>query len=200
MTTRWILMAVFALTRQAVAADAHVTVYLVEDGTAMTFWARTIASSVFHRAGIVIDWRKSGEPGDALPSRCLRVEIAEETPGEVLPGALGVSYPYSGCRKGVTIFHDRIRRRAGTPSLRSALLAYVLAHEIAHVLERVDRHSDAGVMKAHWDATDREAIFARRLSFDARDVRLMQRGIADGLCKDAGVIAPSGSETVSRPE
>jgi hypothetical protein len=28
---------------------------------------------------------------------------------------------------------------------------YVLAHEIAHIIEGSDRHSDSGVMKAEWD-------------------------------------------------
>jgi hypothetical protein len=37
---------------------------------------------------------------------------------------------------------------------RDALLGYVLAHEIGHVLEGLVRHSGAGVMKASWNRAD----------------------------------------------
>jgi hypothetical protein len=58
------------------------------------------------------------------------------------------------------------------------LLAYVLAHEIAHVLEQVSRHSTEGIMKANWDTHDLWYIEWRSLPFAAEDVEMIHQGIA----------------------
>jgi hypothetical protein len=121
-------------------------------------------------------WKK----GDAE----LRIEVAEGTPADLLPGALGMAFPYAGCGRGVQIFADRVRWSAGTRAgAEAALLGYVMAHEIAHVLQGVDRHSDTGVMKAHWTPGDRDAILDGRLEFEEHDAYLMRRGLEAGVCR-----------------
>ena len=59
---------------------------------------------------------------------------------------------------------------AGAPRL----LAYVLAHEIAHVLQAVDRHSETGVMKASWDKGDYFSMGRGRLKFTPSDIGLIR--------------------------
>jgi hypothetical protein len=61
------------------------------------------------------------------------------------------------------------------------LLAHVLAHEITHVLERTDRHSADGVMKAHWNLLDFTKMVWRPLPFAVEDVELIHRGIASRM-------------------
>ena len=74
-------------------------------------------------------------------------------------------------------------------------------HEITHVIQGVNRHSEAGVMKAHWNAEDRAAIYERRLGFEEWDVHLMRKGLAAGWCGDtASVTGRSESRTVFHPE
>jgi hypothetical protein len=46
------------------------------------------------------------------------------------------------------------------------------------VLEGTDRHSQNGIMKAHWDSFDFGKMMARHLEFTAEDVVLIRRGIA----------------------
>lgn len=139
---------------------ADVTAYITSDGPAVTRSAQAIATSVFQKAGITVKWRRA--PG------ALHIELAARTPEERLPGALAVSYPYAR-EKRITIFLDRIRVLARGTDRESALLAYVLVHEMTHVIQRVDRHSDSGVMKAHWNAEDHAAIYERRLGFADED-------------------------------
>ena len=105
---------------------------------------------------------------------CLRIELLEHVAADRSPGSLAISYPYGGCSKSIVVFFDRVRALAGRTDYEPALLGYVLAHEITHVLQRVDRHSSAGVMKAQWDADDRAAIFERRLRFEPIDLELLQ--------------------------
>ena len=198
MRTGWIFMAILAITRSAAAAD--VTVYVTSDRGPLNYWTKTIANSIFQKAGVAIDWR-SRPPVTGAPGTWLRIELAEHTPDELLPGALAVSYPYAGCAKGVTVFFDRIRGMARGLEHESALLAYVLVHEIAHVIQGVDRHSDAGVMKARWSAADRDAIFERRLGFLEDDVLMMQQGLAGGRpFHSATLIGRSESGTAVHPE
>ena len=40
------------------------------------------------------------------------------------------------------------------------LLAYIFAHEIAHALQGVGRHSKSGIMKAEWTIDDYRAMLA----------------------------------------
>ena len=59
-----------------------------------------------------------------------------------------------------------------------AILAHVLAHEIGHVLQAIDRHSATGVMKAHWKGPDFADMSARPWDFTPEDVDLMRRGMS----------------------
>jgi hypothetical protein len=59
----------------------------------------------------------------------------------------------------------------------NALLAHVIAHEIAHVLEGIDRHCAEGVMKAVWSERDYERMRRGPLPFAPEDVDLMHNGL-----------------------
>lgn len=194
----WIVATLLAFQGKADAGD--MVAYVTVEGSASTFAAKTIASSVFQKAGISIAWRAPSPVTGTAPI-WVRVELAEGTPHDRLPGALAVAYPYSGCSKSITVFCDRVRSLAPKMEREQVLLAYVLVHEITHVLQGVDQHTAAGVMKATWSAEDREAIFERRLGFSDYDVRLMRRGLAMGAChKPGALIDRSGSGSAFRPE
>ena len=58
------------------------------------------------------------------------------------------------------------------------LLAHVLVHEITHILQGITRHSETGIMKAHWTPEDYEEMQLRPLSFTRKDIELIQIGLA----------------------
>ena len=202
------LLGLLGLNLNAGAADT--TVYVTLDRAAGTFAAKRIAGSIFKKAGVTIVWRAPAPAATGAPAAWLRIELAEETPEERLPGALAVSYPYDGCSKGITVFFDRVRSLARGDKQEalqlqyvreSALLGYVLVHEIAHVLEGMGRHSATGLMKARWDARDRAAILEGRLGFLEEDLRLIRRGLAMGSCyAPAALIADSQPGIALHPE
>lgn len=74
------------------------------------------------------------------------------------------------------------------------VLAHVLVHEITHILEGIDRHSESGVMKAQWTVEDYRAMADKPLPFAAIDVDLIQRGLAS----QSGVVAMAVANSVQK--
>jgi hypothetical protein len=161
------------------------TVYLRESGHVppeVRGPAVYLANEMFARIGIRLDWR-SGEPPRTSFTRRIGVELATDTPANLLPGALGCALPYEGVH--IRVFYDRIRSDV-VP--RSVLLAHVLVHEIAHLLQGTDQHSDSGVMKAVWTHPDYVRMRTEALSFTPGDVKLIQLGVA-ARASDSPVLA-----------
>jgi len=66
------------------------------------------------------------------------------------------------------------------------VMAHVLVHEVAHVLQGVKRHSDNGVMKANWTGEDFAQMRRKALPFTADDIDLIQSGVGDRERRLAG--------------
>jgi hypothetical protein len=60
----------------------------------------------------------------------------------------------------------------------SIVLAHVLVHEITHILQASNGHSEQGIMKAHWDAGDYFQMRSKPLEFTDHDVRQIYLGLA----------------------
>jgi hypothetical protein len=132
--------------------------------------AQAIAKQLFERAQVVLTWHRYRE----CPWGSIIVDLLNSRSGD-RPGSLGYSRPYEGVH--VVVLVDRVE--AAVNRLRApALFAYVLVHEMTHILQGVDRHSSEGVMKAHWSHSDLQDIMLGRLEFDKNDVHLIRLGIA----------------------
>ncbi len=185
------------LIRTAAAAD--IAAYVTCTGAASPYAAMRVATGIFKRIGIALEWRspKDVKDGARIP---LHIEIALETAQDRAPGALAISYPFN-CTKRITVFYDRIRMSNGHVSRESALFGYVLVHEITHVLQGTDTHADQGIMKAHWDDADRTAIYRGKLSFSGDDIRQIRHGLTAEWRQSCPLIsAPSESGIAAHPE
>jgi len=134
--------------------------------------ALDLASKMFATIGIRLDWR-GGEPPRASATRPIGIELAANTPANLLPGALGSAMPYEGVH--IRVFYDRIQSDVAP---RSVLLAHVLVHEIVHILQGTDQHSNSGVMKAVWTHQDHVQMRTEALPFTPGDVELIRLGLA----------------------
>ena len=151
------------------------TVYLRDNATvppAVRTPALECANKMFATIGIRLDWR-SGEPPRTSSTRPIGIELATDTPANLLPGALGYAMPYEGVH--IRVFYDRIQSEV-VP--RTGLLAHVLVHEITHILQGIYRHSDSGVMKEVWTYRDHLQMRTEPLPFTPQDVELIQLGLA----------------------
>lgn len=91
------------------------------------------------------------------------------------PGPLARAWAYEGTR--IEVFYERIRNRV-VPQRLPILLDHVLAHEIAHILQAVDLHTESGMMKEQWDQRDFDRMAWKPYSFADGDAKLIHAGIA----------------------
>jgi len=192
MRIAWILPGVVGLLSNAAAAD--VAAYLAPGGSACPYQAKKMVTAIFKSAGVTIEWRSPKQASVNPKGILLRIDLAHDTPALRTPGALAVSYPFDRCRKGITVFLDRIRSLTRDDYLESELLAYVLVHEITHVIQGLDVHTEEGIMKARWSPEDLAAIFRQGLSFAPEDVVRIRQALAAGWCQASEPIS-AGSQS-----
>jgi hypothetical protein len=103
--------------------------------------------------------------------------LQTHTPEAQFPGALGVALPREGSHAWV--FYDRVLREGPDDSHVAALLAHAMAHEIAHVLQGISRHSESGILKARWSGTDCARMAYFPLMFTREDAILIHSGLEE---------------------
>ena len=113
------------------------------------------------------------------------LDFSTDTPPSQDVGALAYALAYEGVH--IAVMFDRIKMRGGGPTLISTLLAHVVTHEIAHLLQGISRHTATGVMKAHWDAKDIAAMAQAPLPFSSEDIDLIRRGLGQRAADPAFV-------------
>jgi hypothetical protein len=162
------------------ARGDQVTVY-VQDASVVPArvmsGAQSLANEMFAGAGVTIDWhRYRPSPSQSRRAGSIFIEMCTNTPRQRMPRALAFAVPDAGGH--ITVFYDRIKEAAQFEMSNKPLLAHVLVHEIAHILQGNERHSEGGVMKATWSLKDIKAMRWRPLSFGAEDVRSIRAGLA----------------------
>lgn len=130
-----------------------------------------IAREIFGNIGIHIVWAHRTQCGQPSADSIVVLVSTGAPPGR-FPGALGYTRL---AERQIEVFYDRVERIVEAPIVPN-LLGHVLAHEIAHVLEGVNRHSAEGLMKAHWDHEDYEQMY-HLLPFAPEDVGLIRAGL-----------------------
>ena len=94
-------------------------------------------------------------------------------------GALASARIVGSTGTEIVVYKDRLQSfLADHESLVGAAAGYVLAHELAHVMQGVARHSESGIMKANWSRDDRKAMVIHKLTFTALDIELIHQGLA----------------------
>jgi hypothetical protein len=154
------------------AADRKVTVCIeMPSGANDLPRAELMASRMFAPVGVKLDWhlQHSCPGGDAI-----QIGISVKTAANEFPGALAYALPYEGVH--TVVFYDRIGHSV-SEDLCTPVLAHVLVHEITHLLEGIDRHSESGVMKAHWTRADYAQMRSKPLPFTDWDIQLIHKGL-----------------------
>jgi len=154
------------------ASDAHLMICMTlgADIPRLT-GAEKLAQKMLAGIGVETEWRGNScsKGGDIV------ITLSYQTPASKLPGAFAYSLAYEG--RHIEVFWDRVLRKVPS-AVAPILLAHVLVHEIAHILQGVSRHSETGVMKAAWNPDDYFQMRRKPLEFTEDDVRLIHRGIA----------------------
>ena len=184
-----VLAGISVQARQREQNERTVRIFVIDHtpaGTGIAMWARMLASAMFARIDVRTEWHL-GEPSGREP-RDRNAIVIEIVKGELAtdnPGAFAYAAPYEGTH--IKIFYDRI-------SLCSdwalhVLLAHIMVHEIAHILEGTDSHSQTGIMKAHWDGNDLMQMRGEPLPFAPEDVRLIDLGLKLRAARTGALVA-----------
>jgi hypothetical protein len=143
------------------------------------------ATAIYSEIGVQLNWRSGHwRPQTKSTSICPQesrdfwIEIVAHAPDNLTNGQLAIAKPYGDSGVRIVVFYDRVEsllQRHSRVTL-GAIFGYVLAHEIAHVLQGIARHSETGVLRARWTEDDFAKMGSRGLNFTTEDILLIQRG------------------------
>ncbi len=136
--------------------------------------ARTTATEIFQRIGVRAEWRHDG-PSCPVASGAIRITLSEDPPRNDHPGSLAYAMPFEGTH--IVVFYDRMRANHDSNQL-TYLLAYVLVHEVTHILQGISYHPRSGIMKARWNSSDYISIQNRSLGLSDEDAERIRAGLA----------------------
>ena len=173
------------------AADFNVPVCMDSQGSGdllAVSASKEIASRMLRGIGVTLVWVHS----KSCPPEAIHITLTGDTPATLRSGALAYALPYEGSY--IRVFRDRIE--AYRPALVPHLLAHVLVHEIIHILQGCTRHSESGVMKAHWDGEDFGRMLRSELPIAQEDIDLVHAGMekrAQRAAAQGREIEPTGA-------
>jgi hypothetical protein len=105
--------------------------------------------------------------------------MVSHAPASVTPGALASALPYSSSGSLISVYQDRVQQLLNRlPGLSRVLLAYVFVHEMAHVMQGNNYHSDSGILRAQWSNADYATMRRDRLKLTDGDSDRIRNGLA----------------------
>ncbi len=183
MKTAWMigLMAAVGLVAQTRETTPEVTAYTSSEPLvpALTLaQAEDVAARIFAEIGVPIRWRDGQPPKDSQGKMgvTLWIRLRTEAARVFWLGALARTAPEDG-QPVIDVYYSRVAAASYRIRLVPVVLGYVLAHEMAHVLQGAGRHSSEGIMKAKWVFRDYLEMEAGQLAFTTEDTMLIRRWV-----------------------
>jgi hypothetical protein len=150
--------------------------------------ATQIATRIYAGLGLRLEWKVGSPKPKAANVDCSRgaiqipVRFTAETPNDGSETTLAWTFVYNMREARIHVLTNRVQHfHSYRPRLAGPLLGHVLAHEIAHVLQRINRHSESGILRAHWSEIEYQQMRYRGLEFEPFDVALIRLGVNSWL-------------------
>ncbi len=121
----------------------------------------------------------------------VRLQILSHSPASWAAQALGFSLPCARHGLQVTIYADRVAgvSESGRPTF-GRVLAYVMAHELGHLLLHSGRHEDTGLMKGIWSKSDWQRAATSIISFSPSEARQIARFLQETKSSQLALLTP----------
>lgn len=133
---------------------------------------KQIAKQILGSIGVNMAW--AADASIPNPGVLMKIELE---PGPEDGETLGETTPFASGHL-IRVNYGAVRRSAGiSRQLEPIILGHVLVHEITHVLQGVDRHSEKGMMKARWTPEDYCEMEWKPLEFTPEDIILIRLGL-----------------------
>ena len=162
-------------------------------------WGRLWLPKYSGELGVRLKWHAGDlrAAHDAGPNGAVQttfgIRTVEHAPNSVTSSALASAQGLGSSGAEITVYEDRVRRfLADHPTLRWVAAGYVLAHELAHVMQGIVRHSESGILKANWSSGDFTRMMYFKLAFTQSDVTLIHQGLALQQASRRSEPAPEG--------
>lgn len=163
---------------ESTPAASDVTVYVDGAGVLFSFQTRVLADRMLAAAGVRVQWRQGEANTDATGGLVIAIRFVGAGEYEEYSGGLSRAYIFGRGIRNITVLHSRVRATAAAAGVAEyRLSAHVLAHEIVHVLQGFDRHSNSGLMKAQWTRADYEVMARKTLPLTEEDVKFVLLGV-----------------------
>jgi hypothetical protein len=135
--------------------------------------AQLITARIFARIGVEVKFstRVKRKSTRDLPANIV-LQVDESAPAQLHSGAMAYAMPFGTSGTRIHVFLDRVRN-VWPQDGEGILMRYVMAHEITHVLQGANRHSENGIMKANWERQDYAQMKSGTLLFDTTDSDLI---------------------------
>jgi hypothetical protein len=156
----------------------RVDVYLQNSQIASTVvreQAQMAAARIYSQIGITIEWHLGAQPPRDAAAITMQFDV--DTPHAYRPGALGYAAPFQKSGTRIHVFFDRVAQ-AETLSAAGVLLGHVMAHELGHVLERCECHTQSGLMMAHWGNRELTQMQFHPMSFTPEGADMIRAGLS----------------------
>ncbi len=145
-----------------------------EVSTPTVSWAKSAATRILALAGVHLDWCTRPRNCQDWEGRII-VTLLPSAPVGLPEFAMAEAQVFGG--RSIRLYADRLQRHDGALAAWK-LLGHVMAHEVVHLLQAVDRHSSSGLMKSRWDANDFRIMSTRLLPTAEEDLEFLWRGLA----------------------
>jgi hypothetical protein len=163
------------------AEKARVDVYISDrdDSAQLLGPGKVLASGIFDQIGVRLVWHNGELPASSASQPVFSIRTLEHPLESATSTALASARIVGASGTEITIYKDRLQRfLSDNASLGGVAAGYVLAHELAHVMQGAARHSESGILKANWSRQDFQAMVFHKLAFTQLDVELIHRGLA----------------------
>jgi hypothetical protein len=162
--------------------------------------AKDTATRILASAGVRVSWEKGGPQsrttgcGSGGALQIIDIRFTYFTPAFYKPGALAEALPFALSGVRIMVFFDRVPNIfKGYPQWAGPIVGHVLAHEIGHVLLKINGHAQTGLMKARLTYRDLDGIGRKNMEFTSDDARLIRKNLASAcpVIADFGSLPPS---------
>jgi hypothetical protein len=140
--------------------------------------ARVTASRILQAAGVRIRWADQKSAAQSDPTETIDVRFLYSPRVGHTSKALAEAAPFAASGIRITVFFDRVLRVFDSHYAPDGfILGHVLAHEIGHVLLKMENHSQTGLMKARWTQNDFQQMRWKKLDFTPDAVVVIQQNL-----------------------
>jgi hypothetical protein len=140
------------------------------------------ATEIFQGIGVELRWSCSDQAGSETSRDTIFIRLAARVPRHFRKGTLAYALPFAREGVRVTVFYDRLEPiLEGHLGFAGSIFGHVLAHEIGHVLSRVDWHAESGLMRARWNESDFLSMKLHAFGFSPEDAHSIRESVMQRL-------------------